>query len=552
MILPLIALIIIIQCFVSLHRHIRKERPLIVLTNTKTKKSIPVLYWENSIGRSKSSDIVLDNASVSRDHAVLYRRKEGWIISDVSRYGILVNGEKIEDKGNKWFKKLFAIDEKSRKVFIGDIITIGELSFVLNQYEDVNKSEDKIYKHKSSAGLLFLVTLFHLAATLQLCIDENGINLTGIVPFVILFIISWICFTINKLILKDGGFELESLGIFLSGISIISIFSMGNINQVIVQSLSLTIGLILFIAIVLFMRNPERVMKFRVPIAILSIGLLGFNLIFGSVINGSKNWIMVGNFSLQPSEIVKMAFILVGTATLNRLQTAKNLTGFIAFTGVCIGSLFLMGDFGTACIFFVTFVLMSLMRSGSIRTIILICAIAVLGLFIIIRFKPYVANRFMTWGHAWDYASSSGYQQTQTMTYCASGGLFGVGIGKGYLKNIFAAENDLIFGVLCEEWGMIEAFMAASVIILIAIYVIRMSTRSRSTLYSIASYSAAGMMVFQLCLNIFGCTDILPFTGVTFPFISLGGSSMISVWGLLAIIKSSDEYTYVHVKKNNK
>ena len=90
-----------------------------------------------------------------------------------------------------------------------------------------------------------------------------------------------------------------------------------------------------------------------------------------------------------------------------------------------------MRDFGTACIFFITFLIIAFMRSGSIRTIVLICAAAVFGVFIILQFKPYIADRFSAWRHVWEYADTSGYQQTRVLTYAASGGLFGVGLGEG-------------------------------------------------------------------------------------------------------------------------
>jgi cell division protein FtsW (lipid II flippase) len=109
--------------------------------------------------------------------------------------------------------------------------------------------------------------------------------------------------------------------------------------------------------------------------------------------------------------------------------------------------------------------------------------------------------------------------------------------------------SDLMFGTVSEELGLFIAFIIALAIAFIAFFSRAASIHSRSTFYSISSCAAAGMLVFQCCLNIFGTTDIFPLTGVTLPFVSLGGSSMISVWGLLAIVKSSDEYTYAAQRK---
>ncbi|CAN4038170.1 hypothetical protein KMBAHK_KMBAHK_16405, partial [Dysosmobacter welbionis] len=116
-------------------------------------------------------------------------------------------------------------------------------------------------------------------------------------------------------------------------------------------------------------------------------------------------WISIGGMSFQPSEIAKICYIFAGAATLERLFHKRNLTLFIVLTGVCIGLLGLMSDFGTAAIFFVTFLVIAYMRSGDFATLSLICGGAVFGAGIILKFKPYILSRFASWGHAWEAAS---------------------------------------------------------------------------------------------------------------------------------------------------
>ncbi|MGN0479316.1 MAG: FtsW/RodA/SpoVE family cell cycle protein, partial [Hominenteromicrobium sp.] len=128
--------------------------------------------------------------------------------------------------------------------------------------------------------------------------------------------------------------------------------------------------------------------------------------------------------------------------------------------------------------------------------------------------------------------------------YIASGGFFGLGLGNGCLKYIAAADSDLVFGMLCEEQGLLMGLVVLAAIALFILYARSDVTRSRSTFYAIAACAVAGMLLFQTCLNVFGPTDVLPLTGVTLPFISAGGSSMMSVWGLMAFLKASDERTY--------
>ena len=168
------------------------------------------------------------------------------------------------------------------------------------------------------------------------------------------------------------------------------------------QIATMAMGMVLFSFMIWFLQEPDRVTKWRLWIAAAAVAVLGINLIIGTAVNGSKNWIIIGPISIQPSEFVKIALILVGTSTLARLQTTKNLTEFIGFSAVCVGALFLMSDFGTACIFFLTFLIIAFIRSGDVRTIIFIVAAACLGAFLILQFKPYIADRFAVWGHAWE------------------------------------------------------------------------------------------------------------------------------------------------------
>ena len=211
-----------------------------------------------------------------------------------------------------------------------------------------------------------------------------------------------------------------------------------------------------------------------------------------------------------------------------------------------------MSDLGTAVIFFVTFLVIAFMRSGDIKTVILAISAAVFGAMLVLTARPYIANRFAIWGNVWLDPDDKGYQQVRTLIYSASGGLFGTGAGTGGLQNIFASESDLVFGLVCEEMGFIIALLIAVSLAGLVLYARAVTTRSRSSFYSIAACSAAALLVFQASLNIFGSTDILPLTGVTLPFISAGGSSMMSCWCLLAFIKAADERTYAMKRKSLK
>ena len=306
-----------------------------------------------------------------------------------------------------------------------------------------------------------------------------------------------------------------------------------------------------FIVLIWILSDIDRVIKLRIPVAIASIAALVFTLIFAKNINGARNWIIIGHglVSIQTSELVKIAFVFVGAATLENLQTTKKLTKYIIFSVAVIGLLFVMKDFGTALIFFVTFVVIAFLRSGDIKTLFLIFAGALMGGIGVLTFKPYVANRFASYRHIWEYADGKGYQQVRLLIYSVSGGLFGLGLGNGKLRYVYAATEDLAFGMVCEEFGMIIAFTVLLTFVALVVYSIRYSVAARSSFYSIAACAASTLLLFQAALHVFGATDLLPWTGVTLPFISRGGSSMMCCWGLVALIKAIDVKTYKRYDK---
>ena len=538
-IMPVYAIVIVYQCYAAMRRRRRPEKPLVTLYNMQTGLKLPVLFWENSIGRSKGSDILIDDPAVSRNHCVLLRRKEGWFVNDTgSKSGTYVNGRKTNGR---------------TRVLINDTITVGNSSFEFRRGEEYDEKirASWFFSRVSSKPaikswkLMLLITIFHFFMCVEAMFWNDGTNAESpLVMFGALAAVEWGFFFVSTIILRRVNFELESLALFLTGIGVIILVRQAE-RSAYVQLIAASVGMAVFCVLIKLIEDPDKVIKLRIPMMMAAVGLLLLSIVFGRVTNGAANWIYIGSISVQPSELVKIIYIFIGASALDKLQTNKNLIEFIIFSAICVGLLAVMGDFGTALIFFMTFLLIAFMRSGDFKTIILAVAAAVFGVTFVLKFKPYVADRFSAWGHVWEHTQDNGgYQQARVLTYIASGGLFGVGIGNGFLKQVAASESDLVFGLVSEEMGVIVAITLAIAVGALVIYARAITTRSRSTFYSISACCAAGLLVTQLSLNVFGATAILPLTGVTFPFISSGGSSIISCWGLIAFIKAADERTY--------
>ena len=526
---PILALLILVRAVRSLMRipHVPEAWGQLSLPNGA---SILLTHWENIIGRSKTADIHLSYPTVSRQHAAICRgRDEDWTVYDLgSKGGTQVNGMPVDGVA---------------PVKLGDTITLGgvPLVFLPQTVEEREELESKRRAEQPAAmwpSFLWL-TVFQVLACLQLIVAA-GTEASVYIPlsFFGLTAVMWLYAAVLRAS-RCVGFEMETIAFFLSTLSL-SVTASSAPGSLLKQFIAILLGLVLFLVLGLFLRDLERVQRTRWCMAAMAIGLLGITLVLGQAKYGATNWISIGGLSFQPSEIAKICYIFAGAATLERLFHRRNLTLFIVLTGACIGLLGLMSDFGTAAIFFVTFLVIAYLRSGDFATLSLICGGAVFGAGIILKFKPYILSRFASWGHAWDAASTTGYQQTRTMSAAASGGLLGMGGGNGWLHRVPAADTDLVFGMLCEEWGLLIAVLVIVSIITLAVFAVRACRVGRSSFYIIAACAAGSLMVFQTCLNVFGAVDLLPLTGVTLPFVSNGGSAMMSAWGLLAFLKATD------------
>ena len=392
-------------------------------------------------------------------------------------------------------------------------------------------------------ALLMVLSVFQLLSGTAAAGGTGTFEVKVLLCTLALIVLEWLYVSVFYFAMHRRNFELEFIAFFLSGVGITVIGSIKP-DDAFKQLLMLIAGVIGFIVLVFLMGDVDLCMRLRLPVAVAAILLLIVNIAIAKVTHGARNWITIFGVTFQPSEFVKVAFIFVGAATLEKIQTSKNLYAFIAFSLVCVGALIVIKDFGTALIFFVTFLIIAFMNSGDIKTIFLALASAAMGGFIVIKYKSYVTARFSVYRHVWEHYNDSGYQQTRVLVGLASGGLLGLGIGAGTTRGVWARTTDLIFGVICEEWGFLLGLLLVLSFVAIAVSALVNSIAARSTFYSIAAVAAAGLLLFQTALNIFGITDVLPLTGVTLPFVSQGGSSMISCWAVLAFIKASDVRTY--------
>ena len=585
-----LALYVLVRCIVSL---VKSKNPPEVWAYLKvaryaegengemvkvSESNEPLTHWENVIGRARSCDISVSDKNMSRNHGLLIRDEEGsWTFRDLGSVNgtWLSSGETPEESYKDYRTKVYSmcnayldyiaesepkhasnefiqiskgkgIEAPAISLEYGDVLRAGLTEFTLlptsleekNNNLNLRKTDTKVM---TAGPAMAALTLFQILTFFQLWLAKGeDYSITLATAFGGLMLIEWLYYGALR-VSHRAGFEMEVIAFFLSTLSLAVVASKSP-DALMKQTLCIAIGVAVMFIMCIYLRDLERSKVIRWILVIGTVVLFALNLALAATTYGAKNWISIAGFTFQPSELVKVAFIWVGAGTLDELFRKKNLYLFMAFSLFCFACLGLMGDFGTAMIFFVTYLVISFLRSGDFTKLFLVLGAAAAGGFLILKFKPYIADRFATWMHVWDpeLVDAAGFQQSRTLCASASGGLLGVGAGEGWLNGVFAADMDLTFGMLIEEWGLIIACFAVFAILTLAFFAIRSITSGRSTFYTIAACGATSMLVFQTMLATFGCTDILPFTGVTFPFVSNGGTSMMVSWALLAFLKSAD------------
>ena len=542
---PVLTFILLLRCCLPLLTF-KREPEIWAWLNMSDGSQIPITHWENVLGRSKSCDVTINFPTVSRNHAVLTRYDDGsWTISDVgSKGGTFVNDRPIQ---------ICALKSTDR-------INIGGVEMQLQPITARQEVRQAELRTKAASGWdtitnLMLLTLLQCLMFLGFLLKATEADYISILQgFGGIALCEWLLYIFYCMIRRKS-FEVETIAFFLCTMGMAALATVKP-GETVKQLFAMLLGVVTFLGLGWSLRDLERAKKVRYFAVAAGVGFLVITLLFGTEYYGAKNWLIIGGMSLQPSELSKVCFVYAGASTMDRIMTKRNLVLFIAYSVVICGLLALMNDFGTALIFFCAFLVIAYLRSGSMGTVAL--AITALGFAGVIALKiaPHALQRFATWRHVWEDPLDGGYQQTRALMCIASGGLFGLGPEGGLLQYVFAADSDIVFATIGEEWGLLMAVMTVLCIAALGFFTIRTARVARSSFYSIGGCTAAAVLVIQTILNCLGTLDILPFTGVTFPFVSNGGTSMIGAWGLLAFVKAADTRQNasfaVRLKKNKK
>ena len=272
------------------------------------------------------------------------------------------------------------------------------------------------------------------------------------------------------------------------------------------------------------------------------LGIFGFLMIasvfvFGKSMYGATNWISIGGFSLQPSELAKIVFVFFIAAMLARDTSFRQIVITTAAAAVYVLVLVIEKDLGAAVIFFITYLVMLYVATRQFRYMALGLAAGSGAAVVAYQLFAHVRTRVIAWKDPWSNYNDAGYQIAQSLFAIGTGGWFGMGLFKGKPNTIPVVVSDFVFSAISEEMGALFAICLILVYFSCFLMFINISLQLVKPFYKLVAMGLSTAYGIQLFLCIGGVIKLIPHTGVTMPLISYGGSSVLSTIIIFAVIQ---------------
>lgn len=265
--------------------------------------------------------------------------------------------------------------------------------------------------------------------------------------------------------------------------------------------------------------------------------LLGIVCIAGTSSFGAQLSLGVGDFSIQPSEFVKISYVFFIATMFYRSTDFKTVITVTAVAAVHVLILVISKDLGSALIFFVAYVFMLFVATG--KWFYLLAGVGGGSLASLLAFQifDHVKTRVLAWQNPWTDIAGKGYQITQSLFAIGTGGWFGMGLYRGMPKKIPVVEKDFIFSAISEELGAVFALCILFICLGCFLQFMMIASRMQAVFYKLIAFGLGTIYIFQVFLTVGGVTKFIPSTGVTLPLVSYGGSSILSTFIIFGIIQ---------------
>lgn len=298
------------------------------------------------------------------------------------------------------------------------------------------------------------------------------------------------------------------------------------------QGLFLIIGF--FIMNIISKIPYEFYKKYSNPILFICIILLVLVLIpgIGTIRNGSRSWFGIGSFGIQPSEAAKLGLIIFTSKYLSNNKIKDIKTSVLPILSIVIlifGLIMLQPDFGTGVIIVMSIISLLFISGVNMSFFIKIGIVGLIGIVVLVIIAPYRMARITSFLNPWSDPLGSGFQIIQSLYAIGPGGLLGMGLGNSIQKHFYLPEpqTDFIFSIISEELGFAGVLIISLLFIIIIYRGFKIAINTENKFASFLAYGITFSIAFQTILNLMVVVGLIPVTGVTLPFLSYGGSSLL-------------------------
>ncbi|SHE69830.1 FtsW/RodA/SpoVE family cell cycle protein [Clostridium fallax] len=400
---------------------------------------------------------------------------------------------------------------------------------------------------KYERRLLLMTYLLCAGLFINLALLKNPVDKTALLMGTISIVIIALAHFIVRKFFPDGD---KFLLVFASVLAVIGLAVIYRLDSklAIKQLIWFVAGMTCYVLIVVLLPNLRSFAKYKYLYLTAIAIFMPMALLIGQARNGSKNWVVIGGFSFQPSEIGKIFLVLYLASALANYEDKKNLKEdfkqllepALVVMGA-LGCMVLQRDLGSALIFFGISVTMLYIATSKMKYVITCLGLFVVGAFFSYNLFSHVRKRVLIWKDVWKYANNESYQIVQGLYAMSSGGILGSGLGQGYPGFIPFNYNDFIFAAICEELGLVFGIGVMLVYFLLFYRGMRAALNTSSKFSQLNAVGFSAMIAMQVLVIIGGIFAVIPLTGIALPLVSYGGTSMLTMFFALGILQKISE-----------
>ncbi len=423
---------------------------------------------------------------------------------------------------------LKAIIELSKYILVINILLYTIISYIALKWDD-----------RERRGFLFalqyiLIFINHMTGSLVLLSSRQDFTYLFFPVFQMLAVFAYLVLMraiypkSDRLILSHMAMLLSISFVILTRLSLTR-----SVRQFIIVAVSLMIGLV----IPALVKNFKLIKSCELIFAAVGIAVLGAVLVSGRLINGSKLAFSIFGLSFQPSEFVKIIYVVFIACMLARAKHFYHILLSAALAAIHVLILAASKDLGSALIYFMAYVILLFVATRKLRYLVMgligASAASVASYFMF----SHVRVRVEAWLDPWNDINATGYQIAQSLFGIGTGGWFGMGIASGNPSLIPYVEQDFIFSAICEEYGVIFGICLIAICVNLFLEIVRAAHSCMEPFVKYASYGLGIIYISQLFLTIGGNCKFIPLTGVTLPLISYGGSSVLASVIMFSVVQ---------------